>query len=271
MAAGVLERIFGRAHPVIGVIHLAPLPGSPRWKGSLDTVLATAVRDAKALRKGGADGAVVENYGDLPFTGGRVEPACVAAMAVALRACSDATGLPLGVNVLRNDPLSALGVAVAGGGRFLRVNLHTGAMVTDQGVLEGHASETLRERARLGAGGVAVFADVLVKHATPFGERDPRTAAADAARRGLADALLVTGPATGKRADFREVASVRDEIPDVPLLVASGVRPADLPILARLADGVLVGTALKKGGMTENPVDPSRVREMVKAARKAWR
>jgi predicted TIM-barrel enzyme len=118
---------------------------------------------------------------------------------------------------------------------------------------------------------VAVFADVLVKHAAPLVPRDPRRAARDLVERGLADALLVTGPATGRRADWREVAAVRDEMPGTPLLLASGVEGRDLPLAAALVDGVIVGTSLKRGGRTANPVDPARVRAFVAAARRAWR
>lgn len=268
--AGLLESIFGTAHPVIGVVHLLPLPGSPRWGGSLDRVLDRAVKDAKALRAGGAHGAIVENYGDLPFVKGNVEAACVAAMTAAVRECAAASRLPLGVNVLRNDGPSALAIALAGGGRFLRTNVHTGTMATDQGILEGRAAETLRDRSRLGAGHVAVFADVLVKHGSPLGEREPRQGAVDAVERGLADAVLATGRATGTKADYREVAAVKDELPGTPLLVASGIEPIDLPVVARIADGVIVGTWLKKGGRTESPVDPARVRALVKSARTAW-
>ncbi len=269
--ARLLERLFGTPHPVVGMVHLLPLPGSPRWGGDMGRVLDRAVADAKALKAGGADGFVMENYGDLPFAAGSVEPACTAAMAVLLRACVEATGLAAGVNVLRNDTAAALAVAVAGGGRFLRSNVHTGSMLTDQGLLQGRAAETLRDRARLRAEGVAVFADVLVKHASTVGPRDPRQAAKDAAERGLADAILVTGPATGSRPDFREVAAVRDVTEGIPLLVASGATPKDMPLVAALADGVIVGTALEKGGRTGNPVDRERVREFVKAAGRAWR
>ena len=268
---GLLATLFGTPHPVVGVVHLLPLPGSPRWGGRLGAVLDRAVADAKALKAGGAHGAVLENHGDAPFVAGSVEPACTAAMAVALRACTEATGLPFGVNVLRNDPSAALGVALAGGGRFLRTNVHTGAMITDQGILQGRAAETLRDRARLRAGGIAIFADVLVKHAEPLVERDSRRAARDAVERGLADVVLVTGRSTGSRADLREVAAVRDEVERTPLLVASGVRPPDMILIAQVADGVVAGTALKRGGRTGNPVDPARVRALVAAARRAWK
>ncbi|MHC4820397.1 MAG: BtpA/SgcQ family protein [Planctomycetota bacterium] len=271
MANDLLTSIFNRPNPVVGMVHLDPLPGSSRWDGNWQRVLDHAVRDAKALKKGGADGAVIENYGDLPFTKGAVEPACVAAMTAALKACVDATGMVFGINVLRNDPSAALGIALAGGGRFIRTNVHTGAVVTDQGLLEGRAAETMRDRARLRGESIAVFADVLVKHAVPLGERDPRRAARDAVLRGGADAVLVTGDATGHHADLREVAIVRDAVPESPVLVASGVKSKDLALIAALADGVIVGTSLKRGGRTSNAVDATRVRAMVKTARKAWK
>ena len=269
--ASLLESLFKTKHPVIGMVHLAPLPGSPRWGGSMDRVLERALVDAKALRRGGAHAFVIENYGDLPFDGGSVEPACTAAMAVALRACREATGLPAGVNVLRNDTAAALGVAIAGGAVFIRTNVHTGSMVGDQGILQGKAATTMRERARLGADGIAVFADILVKHAVPLGERDPRRAAREAVERGLADGLLATGTATGARLDFRELAAIRDEVEAAPLLVASGTTPRDMALIASLADGVIAGTVLKVDGKTSNPVDPARVRALVRAAAKAWR
>jgi membrane complex biogenesis BtpA family protein len=268
--ADLLESIFATPHPLVGMVHLLPLPGSPRWGGDLGKVVDRAVRDAKALKAGGADGAVIENYGDLPFLPGRVDAACVAAMAVALRACVEASGLPFGVNVLRNDAVSALGIAMAAGGRFIRVNVHTGAMLTDQGILDGRAHETIRERARLGAKGIAIFADVLVKHGAPLTERNPRQEARDAVDRGMADAVLVTGPSTGVHPDYRELAAVGDELEETPVLVASGIEPADMRLVAALADGVLAGTSLKKGGQTTSPVDVARVKALAAALRRAY-
>jgi membrane complex biogenesis BtpA family protein len=213
---------------------------------------------------------VVENYGDLPFLPGRAGPETVAALTAALRECARAVDMPLGVNCLRNDPIAALAACVAGGGTFLRTNLHTGVLQTDQGLMQGVAHELLRERARLNAAGVAIFADVLVKHGAPLGERDPRRHALDAVDRGLADAVLVTGAATGHRADFREVATVRDAVPATPLLVASGVVARDMLLISTLADGVLVGSTLEQGGKAGSPVEIARVRALVRAARKAF-
>jgi membrane complex biogenesis BtpA family protein len=270
MAVPLLQALLGEARPVIGVVHLPPLPGSPRWGGRMDRLLERATSDARALAAAGVDALVVENYGDAPFVSGRVDAATAAALAVAARACIDASGgLPAGINCLRNDPDTALAIAVATGARFIRVNCHTGAVVSDQGLLQGRAGETFRERARLRADGVEVFADVLVKHAQPLGPRDPRTAAREAWLRGGAGVLLVTGPATGSAPDLRELAAVRDELPGAPLLAASGVTARNVRLVAALCDGVLVGSALERGGRAGNPVDPARARAFVKAARRA--
>ena len=259
-----LER--GGRFLLLGMVHLPPLPGSPRWGGSMAAVLERAVRDAAVLVEAGFDGVVVENFGDTPFHPGPVPPETVAAMTRAAAAVREAIGPErlLGVNVLRNDARAALAVAVAAGAAFVRVNVHTGAMWTDQGLLEGRAWETLRERARLGAEHVAILADVLVKHGVPPVPVDPARAAAEAAGRGLADALIVTGEATGEPADPRRLEAVREAVA-VPVFAGSGVTPETLPALAGRADGAIAGTALKRDGDTAAPVDPERAAAMVAA------
>src|SRR5688500_10743558 len=139
---------FGR-RAVFGMVHLLPLPGAPLWGGSMDELIEAATRDAKAIFEGGCDGVVVENFGDRPFFPTRVPPETVAAMARVVAEVGRAVTLQIGVNVLRNDAHSALAIASATGAAFIRVNVHTGAMVTDQGIIEGTAAETLRLRASL--------------------------------------------------------------------------------------------------------------------------
>ena len=154
---------------LIGMVHLLPLPGSARWSGSMDAVIAAAVADARALADNGMDALLVENHGDVPFTTGRVEASSVAAMTVAADAIGRALpGVPLGVNVLKNDARSALGIAIAVGASFVRVNVHAGAVLADQGVVHSDAYGTLRERRLLAADGVRLFADVQGKHAVPL-------------------------------------------------------------------------------------------------------
>ena len=148
---------------VIGVVHLRALPGAPDWKGSIPEVCEAALGDARCYEESGFDGVFLENFGDAPFTSGEVPWETVAAMAAVARVVRKEVGIPIGFNVLRNDARSGMGLAAAGLASFVRINVHTGAMLTDQGLLQGRAAETLRERARL-APDVRILADVHVKH-----------------------------------------------------------------------------------------------------------
>jgi hypothetical protein len=244
---------------LIGVVHLAATPGAPRYQGELGTLLERAVADARSLTAGGCDALIVENFGDAPFFPGTVPPETVAALTLAVRAVVDAAPeRPVGVNVLRNDARSALGICAVTGASFVRVNVHTGAAVTDQGVIQGTAAETLRERARL-APEVKLLCDVHVKHAAPLGRGDIAEAAADTAARGLADALICTGTATGSAPPLHDLRRVREAAPNTPLLVGSGLTETNAPELFGQASGAIVGTFFKRDGQVTNPVDGMRV------------
>lgn len=249
---------------VIGMIHLLPLPGAPRYGGDLSTVFSGALADASAWHQAGVDALLVENHGDVPFGKSPVPPVTVAAMTLAVAAIRDVTKLPVGVNVLRNDALAALEIAVATGAQLIRVNVLSGSMLTDQGLVEGDAYRLLRRRRELSAK-VSICADVLVKHALSLAPTALERAAIDTARRGLADALIVSGVATGEPTSEQELERVRLAVPDLPLLVGSGVTPENVATLLRTADGVIAGTALKRDGVTSNPVDPLRARQLVRA------
>ena len=252
---------------LIGMIHLLPLPGSPLWAGSMSDVVASALADARALAGGGMDALLVENHGDVPFTPARVDAATVAGMSVAARAIRDALpDVPLGVNVLKNDARSALAIATAVGARFIRVNVHAGAVVADQGIVQSDAYATLRDKRLLGAD-VMLFADAQGKHAVPLGPVELEQEARDLVHRGLADALVVTGRATGEPTPLGDVKRVRDAVGRVPLLVGSGVTPETVRETLALADAVIVGTSLKQHGDVRKPVDPARVQKLVAAAR----
>ncbi|MFB6157738.1 MAG: BtpA/SgcQ family protein [Haloferacaceae archaeon] len=258
---------FDAADPVVGMVHLPPLPGSPRSDGDRDAVRERARRDARALAGGGVDGVLVENFGDAPFHPDDVPKHVVASLTDATRTVVEAVDVPVGVNVLRNDAPAAVAVAAAAGAAFVRANVHAGARVTDQGVLEGRAHRTLRLRDRLDPD-VRVFADLSVKHATPLGpERDPAPALAEVVERGFADAVLVTGPESGAAVDtdrLRRVVDARDDRGlEVPVLVGSGVTPETAPGLLDLADGLVVGTAFERDGETGAPVEEARVRRLV--------
>ena len=202
-----------------------------------------------------------------PSAPGAWQPATIAAMAVIVAALRAAwPTLPLGVNVLKNDARAALAVATAAGAQFMRVNVHAGAVVADQGLVQTDAYHTLRDRRMLGAD-VQLFADVQGKHAVPLAPVELEQEARDLVHRGLADALVVSGRATGEATALADVKRVRSAVPNVPLLVGSGVTPDTVAELLSIADGVIVGTFVKRDGNVSHPVDPDRVRRLVAATR----
>jgi len=255
---------------LVGVVHLPPLPGSPTaW--SMDRVLAQVDGDMRALAAAGFGEVILENFGDAPFFAERVPPVTVAAMtACLLTARAAAASVALGVNVLRNDAEAALSIAATTGATFIRVNVHTGARVTDQGVVQGRAAETLRLRKSLDATHVAIWADVDVKHSAPLGVRPLEDEAHDLASRGMVDALLVTGAGTGKATDVEKVRRVKGAS-SLPVLVASGATVETLGKLLAVADGIIVGSDIKIDGRAGGPVDRERAARFAEAFRKAGR
>jgi len=253
---------FAARPAFVGVVHLLPTPGAPDFGGRFEAVLERAEADARALVRGGVDALLVENFGDAPFFACAVPSETVAALALALRVVRGvAADRAVGVNVLRNDARAALGLCAASGAAFVRVNVHTGVMVTDQGLIEGRAAETLRERARL-CPAIAILADVHVKHATPLGRETLVEAALDTRQRGAADALILTGARTGSAPARGDFLDVRERLGDCPLLIGSGLDEHDSQALLALADGAIVGTALKRGGRIGEPVEEARVARM---------
>jgi len=258
--------IFRTHKPIIGMVHLRPLPGSPRYTGKgISGALEAALRDVKALESGGVDGLLIENYGDSPFKPSPTDPETVASMTAIAKDISRQTKLPSGVNVLRNGALAALAIAHVIGARFIRVNVLTESMLTDQGVINACAHDLMRYRRRLGATDVHVFADVRSKHAAPIVSRPVEESARDAAYRGMADALIVTGPHTGAEPDRDQLRRVKESVPDRPVLIGSGLTSRNAAEVLREADGAIVGTSLKENGLIEKPVDETRVRELVKS------
>lgn len=262
---------------LIGVVHLPPLPGDPGHPAAAvgQTGVAAALdfawADAQALIAGGIDAIIVENFGSAPFAKGtRADPAPVYQVAALTRLCAkirDAWPGQLGVNCLRNDARAALGIAAACELDFIRVNVHTGAFVTDQGLIEGEATETLRLRDALGLSkSTAILADVLVKHAAPLAPIDARTATADLVKRGRADAVIVSGEATGAPVSAALLDEVRAACSDLaPVLIGSGLQLANADALSPRCHGAIVGTSLKVDGRVDQAVDPDRVRALGKA------
>lgn len=265
-----LGAVFDSTQPLVGMVHLPPLPGAPGYGGDRETIHKAARADARALAAAGFDGLLVENFGDRPYHPETVPPHVVAELAAILESLDGVVDCPTGVNVLRNDATAALSVAAAADGSFVRVNVHAGVRETDQGLLGGQAHETTRLRSRIDAD-VAILADVAVKHSAAVGDRSLADRSRELVDRGLADGLVVSGPATGEpavTADLQAVLDGRDDATrEVPVFVGSGVTAETVADVLDHADGAIVGTALKREAVTSNRVDPARACAVVDAVR----
>ncbi|NJK99826.1 MAG: BtpA/SgcQ family protein [Spirulinaceae cyanobacterium SM2_1_0] len=261
-----IENVFDTPKPIIGVVHLLPLPSSPRWGGNLQAAIDRAEQEATALAAGGVDGIIIENFFDAPFAKDHVDPAVVSAISLIAQRVKNLVMLPLGINVLRNDALSGMAIASVCGCQFIRVNVLAGVMVTDQGLIEGQAHQLLRYRRELGSQ-VHILADVLVKHARPLGSPNLTAAVQDTLERGLADGVILSGWATGSPPNPEDLELARDAARGKPVFVGSGADWQNIGTLLSAADGVIVASSLKRHGRIAEPIDPIRVQAFVEAAR----
>lgn len=250
---------------LIGMVHLPALPGAPRHKTPMRQIVDRAIREAQMLAGAGFDAIMVENFGDAPFAADRVSSETIAAMSVVTEQLVQTLDLPVGVNVLRNDALSAMAVASIAGAAFIRVNVLSGVYATDQGFITGRANDLFRSRDRLQSS-VQIAADVHVKHAVPVSQPDIALAAEETAYRAGANAIIVSGSATGSPTDIASVRRVRTSVPDRPIWIGSGVTAETVGQYLEIASAVIVGTCLKRGGRTTAPIDQKRLRLFAKAA-----
>ncbi|WP_448526525.1 photosystem I biogenesis protein BtpA [Parathermosynechococcus lividus] len=263
-----LRTLFNTATPVIGVVHLLPLPTSPRWGGSLKAVIDRAEQEATALASGGANAIIVENFFDAPFTKDRVDAAVVSAMTLVVQRLKNLVALPIGLNVLRNDAYSGLAIATCTGAQFIRVNVLTGVMATDQGIIEGQAHHLLRYRRELGQD-IKILADVMVKHAQPLNTPNLSTAVRDTFERGLADGVILSGWATGHPPSEEDLSIACSAAKGQPLFIGSGASWDNVEQLVPYVDGVIVASSLKRNGQITQPIDPIRVSRFVEAWQRA--
>lgn len=260
-----LAQTFGVPKPVFGMIHLAPLPGAPRYSGRMADILERALQDAQALHSAGVDALVIENFNDEPFFTETTAPETVAAMTLVAQAVDQATGLPIGINVLRNSWQAAMGIATVIGAAFIRLNVLTDVMVTDQGLVTGPAAQLLRYRRILGAEQVLIFADIEAKHAAPVARRPLAVVARDMVERGGADALLVSGHSSADPPRTDDIRTLRAAVPEVPLIIGSGMSLQTVELLAE-ADGTIFGFGSKPD--LKAPVDPQMAQAFMGAARR---
>jgi membrane complex biogenesis BtpA family protein len=220
-------------------------------------IIETTLTEATIFRKFEVDGLVVENFRDNPFYPEKIPAETIAAMTVVACEIKKVFPGPVGINALRNDASAALSIAAATEVQFIRVNVHIGAAVTDQGIIQGRAHETLRLRKILDPG-ILIFADVAVKHASSLGNRSIADETKDLSVRALADAIIVTGSHTGGETNQEEVKKVKENT-KLPVLTGSGITDKNIQGYYGMADGFIVGSFFKKDGKADNLVDEQRV------------
>lgn len=256
-------QLFKTARPLIGMLHLPALPGSPHYTGDMQAVIDAALQDAQILTDAGFSGLIIENLGDTPYYPDHVPAETVVAMSVVATHIRRKTKLPIGVNVLRNDAQSAIAIAAAVNLQFIRVNVLTGTSVTDQGMISGQAHLVARKRQQLRAEHILIFADVRVKHAAPLVERELAQEVDDLFERALADAIIVSGAGSGKPVDANFLHEVKKFAGERPVLIGSGLNLENATDLLAFADGAIVGSAIKIDGQIHNRVDEKRARRLV--------
>ena len=258
--------------PIVGVLHVPALPGTPRNKLRFAEIREWVTRDAEAYWAGGVsslglDVMLLENSGDAPYYPERVPAETVAfltALACHVRSKFD---LPLGINVLRSDGESALAIAAASGAEFIRVATYSGARAADQSSLLGNAHRIQRLKHALGCD-VMIFADVLIRRsATPMGSRAIEDVVEDTVHRALADAVIITGPETEAPPDMLPLQTARMAAKGALVFAGSGAREVTIPSILEIVDGAIVGSAFKVDGVVTNPVDGERVKRFMDAAR----
>jgi membrane complex biogenesis BtpA family protein len=264
--SGVINALFGVPRALVGVVHTAGLPGTPAGGQPIDRIVETAVAEARIYAAAGFHGVMIENTHDRPYLKGAVGPEIVAAMAVIGHEVRRASALPLGVQVLAGANQGALAVALACGASFVRVEGFVFAHVADEGIIESSAGALLRYRRAIGADRIRVFADIKKKHSAHALTADVSLVeTAKAAEFFLVDGVIVSGIATGQKAEAAEVQSVARAV-GVPTLVGSGVTLENVDDY-READALIVGSSIKQGGVWSGVLDDSKARALARAFR----
>ncbi|MEM3671278.1 MAG: BtpA/SgcQ family protein [Thermoprotei archaeon] len=241
-------RLLFPGKPIIGMIHLPALPGSPLSRDTVDDLVEYALSELMLLEKAGVDAVIVENAGDSPFLKGSLPAYVVATATRIVREVVAHARVKVGVNMLRNACVEALSVAHVTGAHMIRCNIMVGAYATDQGIIEGCAADLLRIKRLLGASTV-VLGDVHVKHAHPIYAVPIQYAAQDLAERGGADAIIVSGARSPVPPSVLDIGEVRKSV-NKPVLVGSGVTLLNAKELFEASDGLIVGeTDFKQGAV----------------------
>ncbi len=259
--------IFPKRKPVIGMIHVQALPGTPKHHLSLKKIIEQAVKEAILYEKCGLDAIMLENMHDVPYLNKKVGAEVIAYMTAIACAVRKAVNVPAGIQILAGANMEALAVAHAANLNFIRAEGFVFGHIADEGYMDSCAGELLRYRKLIGAENIAVFTDIKKKHSAHSITSDVSIAeTAKAAEFFLSDGLVVTGSSTGKAVSIKDLTDVR-KASSLPVLVGSGITSDNLKDYWQHADGFIVGSFFKEAGLWSNPVSESRIRDLIKKAK----
>ncbi|MBQ6655128.1 MAG: BtpA/SgcQ family protein [Erysipelotrichaceae bacterium] len=256
----VYERVFGKEKPVIGMVHLKPLPSSPDYGGDLEEIYRAAEADLKALIEGGANAVIIENFGDIPYAPHNDLIVCTAFTSIAtrLRALTD---MPMGINIQFNDYEAEWAVAYSCNMDFIRVECFAESRVGPNGEFAACGPQLMRLKGRYPKD-IALLCDVQVKHTFPLVDQ-PVDFTIESIIEGGGDALICTGITTGKSPEVSDVEKMKKMSHGLPVIVGSGVNAATVREFMKVADGAIIGSSFKKDGKVLNPIDKDRVAELM--------
>jgi len=261
------QQVFKHTAPLIGMVHLKPLPESPDYNGSIQAIYEQALADAKALDNAGIDALIVENFGDEPYLIGEPTSSQLAIMAAITREIQQSVSIPVGVNVQFNAWQSEIAIAHTCGAQFIRVEVFVDNVMSAQGTVPACSAQLTRLRKQLGATDVMLVADIQTKYTQNLIPQSLAQSAVDAQTAG-ADALIITGAATGKATPLDDIPAIK-KVVELPILVGSGANPDTIRDILAVADGAIIGSALKVDGNVWNPVSLERTQKLVQAARQS--
>ena len=264
-----MSSLFSRSKPVIGVIHVGALPGTPRSSQTVSALIASARSEAKLYRECGVDGVIIENMHDVPYLRGEVGPEIVAAMTAVASEVKAECGLPVGVQILAGANIEAMAVAHAADLDFIRAEGYAYAHVADEGLIQASAAKLLRYRKMIGATRVQVWTDVKKKHAAHAITADVSLGeTAETVEFMGADCVIVTGSVTGRPPTIADVQEAKAHC-GLPVFLGSGIAENNIAEFYEAADGFIIGSFFKIDGLWSNTVDPVRVTGFLRAIQRA--
>ena len=253
------KKIFGIIKPVVGMIHVDALPGTPKYKGDVESIINSAMKEATIYKNSGIDAIAIENMHDIPYLKRNVGPEIISLMSIIGREVKKVSQLPCGIQILAGANKETLAAAHSAGMDFIRAEGFVFAHVADEGIMESDAGELLRYKKQIGAENILIFTDIKKKHSSHSITSDVDIiGTAKAAEFFLSDGVILTGKSTGKETDIDELKKVRDAV-DIPVLIGSGLTADNIEKYFPVADAFIIGSYFKHNGDWKNKVDADRV------------